>query len=77
MLHLGRLLASPENIRLAWKGLPETNTLTYYVNTQITVKKSFIIVAPGANAVKRFFRNLQITRIKLERLPLASLSSLV
>jgi hypothetical protein len=28
----GRLLALPANIRLGWKGLPETNTLTYYEN---------------------------------------------
>jgi hypothetical protein len=28
----GRLLASPENIRLGWKGLPEENILSYYKN---------------------------------------------
>ncbi len=28
--HKGRLLASPTNIRLGWKGLPGTNALTYY-----------------------------------------------
>ncbi len=28
----GRLLASPENTRLGWKGLPGTNTLAYYEN---------------------------------------------
>jgi hypothetical protein len=27
-----RLLASPTNIRLAWKSLPRTNTLAYYEN---------------------------------------------
>jgi len=27
-----RVLASPTNIRLGWKGLPETNTLAYYEN---------------------------------------------
>jgi hypothetical protein len=26
----GRLLASPTNIRLGWKGLSGTNTLVYY-----------------------------------------------
>jgi hypothetical protein len=26
----GRLLASPTNIRLGWKGLPGTNAVTYY-----------------------------------------------
>jgi len=29
---LGRLLASPANIQLDWKGLPEMNTLAYYKN---------------------------------------------
>jgi hypothetical protein len=28
----GRLLASPTNIRLGWKGMPGTSTLTYYEN---------------------------------------------
>jgi hypothetical protein len=38
----GRLLASPTNIRLGWKGLLETNTLAYYKNPQIIAIKSFI-----------------------------------
>ncbi len=29
----GRLLASPTNIRLDWKGLPRANTLAYYENS--------------------------------------------
>jgi hypothetical protein len=28
----GRLLASPTNIRLGWKGLPGIKTLAYYKN---------------------------------------------
>jgi hypothetical protein len=28
--HNGRLLASPTNVRLGWKGLPRSNTLAYY-----------------------------------------------
>ncbi len=44
---LGRLLASPTNIRLGWKGLPGTNTLAYYENLQIMAVKSFILRAPG------------------------------
>jgi hypothetical protein len=28
----GRLLASPANIRLGWKGLPRANTLAYNEN---------------------------------------------
>ncbi len=31
--HLGKLLASSASIRLGWKGLPETNTLTYSENS--------------------------------------------
>ncbi len=44
-----RLLASPINIRLAWKGLQGTNTLTCYENPQLTAVKSFIVQAPGTN----------------------------
>jgi hypothetical protein len=29
---LGRALTLPANIRLGWKGLPETTTLAYYEN---------------------------------------------
>jgi len=28
----GKLIASPQIIRLGWKGLPRTNTLAYYEN---------------------------------------------
>jgi hypothetical protein len=43
MLHFGvRLLASPRNIRLGWKGLPGINTLAYYGYLEITSVKSFI-----------------------------------
>jgi hypothetical protein len=38
-------LALPANIRLGWKGLPETNTLAYYNNPLITDVKSFIVQA--------------------------------
>ncbi len=37
------------NIRLSWKGLPGTNTLAYYENSQLTVIKSFIILATDLN----------------------------
>ena len=43
----GKLLASPINIRLGWKGLSETNTLAYYKYPYITAVKSFIVKAPG------------------------------
>ncbi len=51
---LGRLLASPTNVRLGWKGLPRTNTLAYYKNLTITAVKSFIVLAPGINVKTRF-----------------------
>ncbi len=44
---LVRLLASPVNIRLGWKGFPGTNILAYYENPQITTVKSFILQVPG------------------------------
>jgi hypothetical protein len=34
--------ALPENIRLGRKGLPGTNSLAYYKNSQIMALKSFI-----------------------------------
>ncbi len=66
MLHLSdtqiykNILVSPTNIiRFSWKGLPETNTLAYYENWQITAEKSFMTLAPGnlkevKNAFSRF-----------------------
>jgi hypothetical protein len=41
----GRLLASPTNIRLSWKGVPRTKA--YYVNPEITDKKGFITLTLG------------------------------
>jgi hypothetical protein len=38
--------ALPVNIRLGWKGLPETTTLPYYENPLITAMKSLILLAP-------------------------------
>jgi hypothetical protein len=51
----GRLLASPTNIRLGWKGLSGTNTLAYYKKPQITAVISFIVQDPGVNVIKLFF----------------------
>ncbi len=42
MLHLGKLLALPANIRLEPKGLQETNALAYSEISKITYVKSFI-----------------------------------
>jgi hypothetical protein len=39
---LGWAHALPANIRLRWEGLPRTNTLGYFENSQITAVKSFI-----------------------------------
>ncbi len=50
-LHSG---ASPTNIRLGWKGLHETNTVTYYELSLITSVKSFKTLTPGANVIKLF-----------------------
>jgi len=36
---LGRLMTLPSNFRISWKGSPETNTLAYYENSEITHKK--------------------------------------
>ncbi len=40
-----RLLALPTNIRQGWQYLPETNTLAYYENQQIT-NKFFYNIGP-------------------------------
>ncbi len=47
-------MASPTNIRLAWKGLPETNTLAYCENLQIMAVKCFIVQAPKVDPIKEF-----------------------
>jgi hypothetical protein len=41
-------------IRLVWKGLPGTNALGYYKNSKITLVKSCITLASGANVTKLF-----------------------
>jgi hypothetical protein len=51
------------NIRLGWKGLPETNTII----------KSFIALCPGANVIKQYAVNyggnfnLIILEVKIPR----------
>ncbi len=49
----GRLLASPRNIRLGWKGLPRTNTLAYYESVNYS-RKFFKALAPGVDVIKLF-----------------------
>jgi hypothetical protein len=48
----GRLLALPTNIRLGWKGLPGTNALAYFENSELTAVRSFKTLAPGACTIK-------------------------
>ena len=43
----GRLLASPTNISVGWKGLLGTNALAYYEKSLLTAVKSFITLATG------------------------------
>ncbi len=42
------------NIRLGWKGLPGTNTLTYLATFSVPKKKSFIIDRSKFNVIKLF-----------------------
>jgi hypothetical protein len=44
----GKLLAIPINIRLEWKWIAVVNTVAYCDTATITVVKSFIVQAPGA-----------------------------
>ncbi len=46
VLHLGKLLALPTNIRLGCEGLQETNTLAYPENSLFTAVKSFVTLGP-------------------------------
>ncbi len=73
---LGRLLASPTNIRLGWKGLPGTYALAYYKNLYLTAVKSFIALAHGTNIINLFCPYITDFCNKLECLSMASLSSL-
>ncbi len=34
-------------LRLNWESLPETNTVAFYENSQITAIKSFMTIGPG------------------------------
>jgi hypothetical protein len=65
------------NARLGWKCLLGTNPLAYYENLNLTRVKSFIRVTPRANVIKLFMVVSYNFNNKIERLSLASLSSLV
>jgi hypothetical protein len=49
---LGKLLSSPTNIRLGWKGLTRTYTLAHYKHSSITDIKSCITLGPGPTFIK-------------------------
>ncbi len=52
MLHLGKHLALPTNIRLGCKGLQETKTLAYSENSLFPDVKSFITLGPGRQQLR-------------------------
>ncbi len=47
VIHSGRLLALPKNIRLGRKGMEVAKTLAYYSTATITIVKSFIVQVLG------------------------------
>jgi hypothetical protein len=70
----GRFLALPTNIRLAWKGLPGTNTPPYYEKLKLMSIKSFITLATGVNVIKLFSFVTDDKAYNLEGLSLETLS---
>jgi hypothetical protein len=52
VIHFGRLLALPSNIRLGWKGLPGTNTVAYSEKSVTYGRKLFYII--GHSSVPTF-----------------------
>jgi hypothetical protein len=73
---MSRLLASPTNSRPDRKNLLGTNAPAYFTST-VTKKVSLITLTFGANVVNILLLLFSLQRNKLERLPPASLSSLV
>jgi hypothetical protein len=51
-------MSLPENIRLGWAGMAETNNLVYYDTTTNMPVKSFIVQAPWLNVTQNYIRNL-------------------
>jgi hypothetical protein len=58
-----RLLASPTNISLHWKGLPGTNALAYYEESYLTAIKSFITFPPGGHFLRSLKNANDFTRV--------------
>ncbi len=52
---LGKLLVFPANVRLDWKVIASTHTLTYLASSTVTKEKCFITLTPGLNLIKLFF----------------------
>jgi hypothetical protein len=48
--------ALPANIRLDWRGLPRTNTPTYYEIPFTTAIKSFIVQAPIETNISSYLK---------------------
>jgi hypothetical protein len=47
----GKLLASPVNIRLGWKGFSRTNTLAYFRKSVNYSRKKILLQAPGKQKI--------------------------
>jgi hypothetical protein len=52
---LGKLLVLAANVRLDWKVIASTKTLSYLASSTVTKEKHFIILTPRANVIKLFF----------------------
>ncbi len=52
------------NIRLDWKGFPETSSLAHYKHSQIKAVKSFITLGPGIIVVDQSTHNTTIEGLK-------------
>jgi hypothetical protein len=50
-----RLMASPTNIRLDWKSLPETNTLVLFYKNPYIYAKNIYEIDPWAQSYKTFY----------------------
>jgi hypothetical protein len=74
---LGWLWPCPKIIRPHWKGFPRANPLDYWATLSATKEKSFITLTPGEKIAKLFRPQFTNVHNKLERLSVASLSSLV
>ncbi len=50
----------PTNIRLGWKGFPETNVLAYYEKSKHTAIKSFVTLSiVGSGPTPKYYTRLE------------------